>query len=299
MAVTLTNDIARMLDIQNKKVYFDNYNSYPKEYPGFCKTVSSTQQTEKYDTVGNLKSAESIPEGDSIKYGKIEQAYQTTIKNGKAGNGFEVSLEAFVYDQFKVNSETKSRELANTMKDKEETDAVYWIDNAETVNLADGVPLASNSRPCFNAPGVFNDTLATASSLTNPENHKAMMNMFHAFKNHQGRPLPSWATNGLTHAVNMFTIEEVYQSSNKAQEISNTKNVLGKLDWSYSHYMTSQTAWMMWDKKLDHIIFQEFSMNQSDYDVDRIHTHNYYWNMLSLYGIGAINNVGVVYNAGV
>ena len=56
MATTVTNDISRMLDIQNKKVYFDVYNNnYPSEYPGFTNIKKSTQQTEKYDTVGNLK----------------------------------------------------------------------------------------------------------------------------------------------------------------------------------------------------------------------------------------------------
>ena len=42
--------------------------------------------------MSNLKSAEIKVEGDSISYGSVEQAYQTTITNQTVANGYAVTL---------------------------------------------------------------------------------------------------------------------------------------------------------------------------------------------------------------
>jgi len=297
MAYTITADISRMLLAGQKEIFTRNMEAYPIEYPNFTTRKDSNKQTETYDSMGNLKAATQKVEGDKINYGKVTQAYQTSITNYTWANGYEVSLEATKYDLYGVINSVKAKELARTMRELEETNAVYYIDNAASVNLADGVPLASNSHPLVDSAS-YNDTYATAATIADPDNHTAMINMFYDFKNHAGGPMKCTPKKALTHFVNQLTVEEIYGSVNKASEMSNTKNVLPKIQFTYSTYMSSRTAWMMWDTSFEHIIMQWFMGTDFDSDTDKIYTKNMYFNAIAMYNTGCLPNIGIVYNAG-
>jgi len=298
MAYNVTSDISRMIVAGQKEIFMDNFDNYPLEYPSFTTEKSSNKQTETYDSMGNLKSAEVKVEGDSIAYGKVDQAYQTSIKNLTVANGYAVTIEAQKFDLYGVINSIKAKELARTMRVKEEETAVYWIDNATAVNLADGVPLASNSHPLVNS-ALTNDTLATAASIADPDSHQTAINMFYDFKNHQGKVQKCVAKKGLTHAKNMFAVEEVYKSINKAIEDTNTKNVLPNIQFCYSTYMSSTTAWMLWDTDYEHVLMQWFMKTEFDQDEDKINTKNLYLNAIAMYNSGCLVPMGLIYNAGV
>lgn len=297
MAFTMTDDISRMLLAGQKEIFLRNMESYPLEYTRFTTKKTSNKETETYDSMGNLKAATQKIEGDAISYGKVRQAYQTSITNKTWANGYEHTMEAMEYDLYGVINSAKAKELARTMRDLEETNAIYWIDNATSVNLADGVPLASNSKPLRDSAAT-NDTLATSSSLADPDNHKTMINMFYDFLNHAGGYMKARPNRGFTHYANQLTIEEVYRSMNKAQEFSNTKNTLPSISWSYSTYINSTTAWMMWDSSYEHVLFQWFKKTNFDNDYDKRYTKNMYFNAISMYQTGCLPNIGIVYNPG-
>lgn len=297
MPYTMTADISRMIEAGQKEIFMDNFNAYPIEYTQFTTEKSATKKTETYDSMGNLKAAEEKIEGGSINYGKVTQAYQTSITNKTWANGYEVSLEATKYDLYGCINSIKAKELARTARELEETQAVYYIDNADSVNLADSVPFASLSKPLMDSASL-NVSLATAATIADPDNHKTMVNMFYAFKNHTGGPMVARATNGITHFVNQMTVEEVYGSINKAQEMSNTKNVLQKINWCYSTYMSSQTQWGMWDNRYEHMLMQWFMKTQFGNDEDKIYTKNLYFNFISMFNVGCLPNIGFVWNMG-
>lgn len=293
----MTDDISRMLLAGQKEIFTRNLNAYPLEYPKFTTSKSASKETETYDSIGNLKSASQKVEGDVISYGKIRQAYQTSITNKTWANGYEFTYESMAYDLYGVINSAKAKELSRTMRELEEKNAIYWIDNAQTVNLADGVPLASNSKPLRDSADT-NDTLATGSNIADPDNHKTIINMFYSFKNHAGGYMKARPNRGLTHYVNQLTVEEVYKSMLKPQEMSNTKNTLPSISWSYSTYMNSQDAWLMWDSSFEHVLFQWFQKTQFDNDYDKRYTKNMYFNAMAMYQTGALPNIGIVYNPG-
>jgi hypothetical protein len=298
MGYTMTSDVSRLVVEGQKEIFTKNFDPFPIEYPDFVTMKKSTKQTETYDTVGNLGSASVKPEGDAISYGKIRQAYQTSITNRTIANGFEVTMEAVKYDLYNVVNSAKAKELARTMREKEETEAIAEWDNAFTTNLADGVPLFTNSRPCIDAIGTLNDTLATASSLTIPENHKTMIKMFSNFVNHAGGRIKAYPNKGMTHVQNMMDIEEIYMSSNKANEISNTKNSLPKIKWVYSTYLNDTNAWFMWDDKFENVLFQNYMDTVFDSDEDKISTKNMYLNAVAIYRCGTLPAIGAIGNQG-
>ena len=298
MAYTVTSDISRMLEVGLKEVFTKNFDAFPLEYTNFVTEKSSNKQTEKYDSVGNLKKAGEKVEGDSISYGTIEQAYQTSIQNRTVANGFAVTMESLKYDLYSVLEGARAKELARTMRVAEEERAIKRFDEAFTVNLADGVPLCSNSKPLKNLPGSFNDTLATASSLTNPENHKSAIKQFSDFKNHRGGYMKTFPNKGLTHIQNMMDIEEIYGSDKKANEISNTKNSLPKIKWDYSTYLADTNAWFLYDSAFEHVLFQWFEKTMFEMDKDIINTKNHYFNAIAIYETGVLPNIGIVGNQG-
>ena len=298
MAYIITSDISRMIEAGQKEIFTGNYDPYPIEYPSFTAEKKATKQTETYDSMGNLKEASEKPEGDSITYGKVKQAYQTSITNKRWANGIAHTLEAIKYDLYGVVNSAKASELARTMRELEEVNAVYWVDNAFTVNLADGVPMCSDSKPLVDVAGTYNDSLATASSLKDPDNHQTMINMFFDFKNHQGGKMKRKPTKGLSHYKNMLTIEEIYKSAQKAGEFSNTKNVLPPIKWDYSTYMSDENAWFMYDGSYQYILFQWFKKTWFGKDEDKTNTYNVYLNALAMYQTGCLPTPGIVGNQG-
>lgn len=297
MAYTITSDISRFLEVGLKEVFTKNFEPFPIEYPAFTTAKAANKQTEKYDSVGNLKAAEVKVEGDAITYGKVTQGYQTTITNRTVANGFAISLESLKYDQYGVGKMAEAKELARTMREAEELRAILRLDNAFTTALADGQALCANAKPLLNSV-LTNDTLATAASLKTPENHKTAIKMFADFKNHAGGKMKSYPNKGLTHVQNMMDIEEIYGSANKANEISNTKNSLPKISFDYSTYLTSTTAWFLRDTKFDHVLFQTFLATVTEMDIDVINTKNHYFNAIAMYETGVLPNIGIVGNAG-
>ena len=300
MATTLTSDISRMLEAGCTDVFTANFDTYPREYPGFTTAKKADKETMIYDSMGNIGAAEIKTEGSSIPYRKIVQAYQTTVSMKTITNGISFSIEALNYDLYKVTAEARAKELARTMVDFEEERCIRWVNNATSASyaLADGQPLATNSRALKNTAGVFNDTYATASSLKTPENHKTMIKMFADFKTHANTPMKSYPTSGLTHRYNMADIEEIYQSDRKANEFSNTKNSLPSISWTYSTYMTDTNAWMMWDGRFEHIINVKFKDTDTNSYEDVKDTLNFYYNAVAMYETGCLPNIGIVYNDG-
>ncbi len=299
MAKTLMNDIARMLDVDISDIFTENFESYPIEWPEFVTEKKATKLVMKYDSMGNIDVASIKTESDKIQYRKIGQAYQTTCTMKTIANGIAFSMEAKEFDQYAVTSESQSKELARTMREFQENRVIRWYDNVTTAAyaLADGAVWATNSRPCKNSAST-NDTYATASSLKTPENHKTMIKMFADFKNHAGGKMKSYPTDGLTHRYNMGDIQEVYQSDKKANEFSNTKNILEGIKWHYSTYISSTTAWTMYDRRFPNLLFVRYSGIQKNSFEDVKDTLDFYYNVHEIYDTCVLPNIGWVYNAG-
>lgn len=296
MAYTMTSDISRMIVAGQKEIYTDNYDAYPVEYADIVTFKDGVQKTETFDSMGSLPGVQEKQEGGAIQYGKVSQAYQTSVTSKTWSDGFEVTLEAVKFDRYGVINSAKAKELANRMREGEEERAALRFDNAFTTALADGQALFTNSRPCFNAPGVTNDTLTTG-PLT-PANVKTAVQMFANFKNHLGKPKKADPTDLITHKYNMLTVEEILKSTQIAYEQSNTKNVLPGLKPVYNSYIASQTAWAVRDRKIDHILFVWWMKTEFGNDEDKINTKNLYLNAIAMYETGVLPNIGIVGSAG-
>jgi hypothetical protein len=296
MSYIQRSDISRMLEEGQKEIFMENLNSFVTQYPSFTTEKTSNKAAETYDSIGNLKAASEKVEGGDITYGKVTQAYQTTITNKTWTNGLEYTYEAVKDDLYGCINSVRAKELAHTMRNLEEETAIGWLDNAFATALADGKVLCANDHPCKDAAGVTNDTLTTGA--LSPANLKTGLQMFSRFKNHAGKPMTAHANRLITHEVNMFTVQEILKSQLQANEVSNTINVLPSLQQVYLRFLSSETAWFLEDTNFTHIIFQWRERTGFAADQDNIRTKNYYFNALARYNCGALPNIGIVGSAG-
>lgn len=268
MAYTQLSQISRGIVLGVNDWFTANFEAYAVQYPQYTKTINSTLETEKYDSMANLAPVTEMAEGANFNYGSVEQAYETQVQNKKFGGGIQFTLESLAYDKYQLLIEAKAKELMHIIRDKEEELGVKAYDEAFTVNLADGVPLCDNSHPLYNVAGTFNDTLITG-ALT-PDNVKLATQQFTTFKNHQGKPMRAFPDQLMTHEYNMITVEEILNSRNKAYEFSNTENKLPALRPAYSRFLTSFTAWFLRDTKFDHSVIQFYQghRNKMDWEED-------------------------------
>ncbi len=299
MSRTMTNDISRFLEAGIDDIYTENFQKFPKEYDKYTTQKTSEKKVAKFDSVGNLQAAQEKIEGNAIQYGKIEQAYQTTCTMKTWANGFQYTMESERFDQYDVILQARAKELARTMLDLAEDNAVYWLDNADNaaVTLADGVPWLSNSHPLKNCGSKYNDTLATG-ALSNPDNVKTALNMFNGFYNHAGGKMKSTAKRIITHKNNMWTVEEIFGSDKKAYESSNTKNVLPPVDRVYLNYLANQNYWFLEDTDYEHELFVRNMDVKIEADRDIINTKDYYVNAVEIYNTCVVPNIGFVGSTG-
>ena len=300
MAITSYADISRMVVAGQKQVYDTYDKSIPREYPGYTAPKTATKWTETYDSMGNLQAGYEHFENTKLTYGKVAQAYQTSCETRIWANGFAHTEVAIAADLYGVINSVKASELAQTMIDLEEERAVYWLNYAfATEALADSAYLCSDTHPCKDAAGTYNDTLTTGA--LSYDTLKAAVKQFVLFKNHAGRPITSTPRRLITHAYNQTEVDEILGSANVPHEISNTKNVLPKLTPVYLHYLDSQTAWFLEDPRYEHVLFQTLAgyglkFENAENKVDN--PGDIYINARAYYNTCALPNVGIVGSVG-
>lgn len=300
MSVTQLSDISRFIVAGVDDIFTTNWEAYPTQYPQYTTAKKATKETMIYDSVGNLAPAVEMQESQAFSFNKISQAWQTTIKMKQIGNGYSVSLKARKYDLYGAVEESKIKELAHTMRDKEEEEAIQPWNDAFTVNLADGAPMCSNSKPLYNLPGQFNDTLATGActGVSGYDNIKAGVKMFSQFKNHQGKPKKCSPSKIFTNEINMMDLEEVLEAKMKPFEMSNTPQKLPKLIPVYSRWLTSETAWFLIDDMYNPVYRHVHTGITMDWE-ENFQNKDLEGTIYELIGTGALQNTfGVVGSQG-
>jgi Mu-like prophage major head subunit gpT len=283
---TMRADISRAMYIGTKEVFKRNLKKAPNEqWKGYATIKNSNKMEEKYDSIGNLKAAHVKAEGEAVQYGKIEQAYLTTIRNETVANGLQVSMESKEDDQWAVISDAKAMELIRTMQDlREESVAAIW-NEVETSVSADGKYYADDDHPLVNSASVNDNLLAGAFSI---DNYKDAVNMFNAWKNHAGKRFPTSPTALLCNRDRQFYVMQMLKSANQPFEQSNTKNVVPQLKTIFSTYLSALPVHIL-DETIDSCVLQRRKGIQTEYDYDKRSTFNWYFNVHERYKAGMIN----------
>lgn len=308
MATTYRSDISEFLYLGLKEVFIKALQTPRYTYWDKCThQKTSDKYQEFYETVGNVKPADTTSESASIKYGKIMQGYKTTVTNIKVTNGLQVSLEAMEDDLYNVINTAKTSELVRTMDTARERNVAATWNGVFTNTGADGVFNASASHPLVNSASL-NDNLA--SGAITPDNLVSARNKFNHIYNQSGELFDTTPTHLLTHSDKMYQVMAILESDLRALELSNTKNTLGEimpgLKPLFNKYLTMNTTtgvapWHLIDMTLDGagVIFQKRKGVTTDYYLDKKDTLDFYFNVHERYqsavispGYGFVSSLG-------
>jgi len=279
-------DIARAMYVGTKEVFKKNIqNMAEQEWKRACTIKTSNKAQETYDTVGNLKPAHEKAEEGTVEYGKIEQAYRTTIVNKTWANGISVTMEAKEDEQWNLIPEAKVNELARTMTQlRERKVAEVWDDSATAVG-GDGVAFASNSHPLLHSASVNDNLLAGVLDFTN---YDTAVQMFNDWKSHWGEVFHTSADTILMHRNYQTQYQALVQSNLVPFESSNTKNTIPQLKAVFNRYISELPVFFL-DSSIDTAVMQKRKGLVSEYDYDKRFTFNFYFNVHERYETGMIN----------
>lgn len=287
--LTKRADIARAMYLGTKEVFMDNLKKQPTEqWKSYATEKKSDKKEETYDSVGNLKPAAVKPEGDAIEYGKIQEAYKTTVVNETVANGFSVTMEAEEDEKWGVIPEVKVSELARTMISKRELAVAEVWDNVTTAVGADGVPYASNIHPLLNDPTKRNDNLIE--DTFDIDSYQDGVKRFNHWLNHYGDKFFTTPSAILAHRDRQTNIFAMLQSTLLPFEasITNTKNTIPQLKTIFSSYIAELPVHIL-DEGIDSAIFQRRKKITDGYYYDVKDTFNFYYNTHERYKAAMIN----------
>lgn len=285
--VTNRSDIARAMFLGTKEVFMENLKKQPSEqWRAYATVKSSDKMQEDYDSVGNLKPAEVKSEGESFDYGKIEEAYKTTVKNETIVNGFSVTMEAKEDEKWGVVPEVKVNELIRTMISKREQEVAKVWDNVTSTISADGKAYAAVDHPLVNDETKFNNNLV--SDAFDMDSYQMAVNRFNHWYNHYGDKFFTTPSAILAHRDRQTYIFAMLQSQLLPFEESNTKNTIPQLKTIFSSYIHALQVHIL-DESIDSAIFQQRKNFVHEYDYDKRSTFNFYFNVHERYKAAMIN----------
>ena len=254
---TKINDIKRMTEAGTTLV-FNAAAKMPqrKYYEQIVTKKQEIKQIGKYDSLGNLGAAYKKTPGDAHVFGKINQAYQTTITSETYGNGVEADLETLEFDLENVVKTTFGTPLIRTLVTQKERLVADAYNNAFTNTGADGVAIISASHPLVNSGSVNNNLITGAFT---PDKFIEAKNRFNAIYDHAGEFFDTMPTHLLIHPNKLYYALQVLQSQLMAFELSNTKNVTNDVmpvkivtnKYLSFNNSTGVSPWYLLDKTMD------------------------------------------------
>lgn len=287
MTLTTRADIARAMYLGTKEVFMKNLKKQLEEqWKSYATVKNSDKMEETYDSVGNLKPAEVKAEGESVNYGKIEQAYETTVKNETIANGFSVTMEAQEDEKWGLVPEVKVNELIRTMISKREISVAKTWDDVQTSISADGKAYAAHDHPLLNDAAHTNDNLVEAEF--DIKSYEEACNKFNHWYNHYGDKFFTTPSAMLLHRDRQTYAMAMLQSQLVPFEQSNTKNTIPQLKLIFSSYINSLQVHIL-DQTIDSAIFQRRKGLKDGYHYDVKDTFNFYYNVHERYKAAMIN----------
>lgn len=225
----------------------------PQFWQELVTVVPSDNYEERFESVGNIKNAEDVAEGEAIGTDQVSWLYTTSIVPTKHGNGFEATEEAIEDSKGGFVNMTRATQLLASLVTKKEKHVAdtYYAGFAATG--ADGVYVFHASHPLEKSASL-NDNLA--SGAISPDNLKSAINHFNTIYDQSGRIMFTAPTHLVLHKDYQFTIAEILQSALIAFELSNTKNVISAVSPMrvvlnpYLYKSGAVSPWYLLDKNL-------------------------------------------------
>lgn len=256
MAIISAN-MANLYDARINKAFYSYLELFPEEYTNWCEMMSSTKQYEKVALYGELPMPPALGEYEDATETAFQQGPVRTWTHVKYGFKLIASEESLEDELFPVIEDT-AKSMGTAMRHRIETQGVYDLDNAFTVNTVGAADTASETL-CATSHATFTGAAGAAQS-NNPTTDVTLgadslwagVDNFATLNDHQGNPIRAIPRKVIIPPAYERTIIEILKSVEVPYKSTNEINAIRTrgLDYVISHYLASTTAWFLTtDKK--------------------------------------------------
>ncbi len=232
---------------------------------------TSSRFREQTTGISGLPLANLTPEGTSVSYEQLLQAFDKTYTHSKYTLGWQISEEALDDDQ-DGPLKNASRALGRSMRTTRNTIAWNVFNfGFTTEQTPDGVSLFDASHPLLEGGvgGVFSNTVSADLDLTSLEN---ALNPFRDMRDHRNLLIEMEPAN-LVHPPELeWIIREILRSPDKPTTANRSINpVMGELNPIMVKYLTGATDWFITTTPGEHAVMfftRQESTFQTDTDFD-------------------------------
>lgn len=250
MATITTGTFSKALWPGINAWYGKAYDEWPVEHTALFDQYKSRKAFEEDVGVSGFGLLSVKPEGSAINYDTEIQGFITRYTHTVYASGFIITREMFEDDQYDVVGERRSKALAMSVRQTQETVAANVYNRAFTTgyNGGDGVTLLNTAHP--NAVGgTWSNTPSTSVNISEAALEQACIDISR-FTNDRGLKIQVTPRSIIIPPEQMFTVERILKSQYRVGTANNDINALmsmGKFPEGVkvNHYLTSTTAWFV------------------------------------------------------
>lgn len=246
MTVTRSN-FANLLAPGLATVYFNEFNSYEKEWPKLVKQRDSKKSIEEDQLVVGLGIMNQKTEGASVAYEDIAQGYKTTYTHTTFAKAIRITEEMYEDDLYDVMNDMSSA-LARSAHQRMEVDAANILNNAfsTTTGLgADGVSLI-NSSHTLSVGGTQSNALSASADLDASSLQEAIQ-VIETAADERGLNVALTPKLLVVPPALQWTAYELLKSEFKPGTADNEENALKSkgMQFVVNHFLTDTDAWFV------------------------------------------------------
>ena len=253
-----------------RKVFVDDYNELPADYPMVFNVETSTKAFEDDLVMAGLPIAVFKPEGEEIAFDRPVFRGKVRYLHAGYGLGYEITQEAVEDDQYAALNSQGATNLARSVREAESVSAWNILNNSFTsVTTYDGQPLVSATHTGIGGL-TFANTPAAPEDLSTAALKSATERFFN-MQNDRGLRVSLMAKNLIVPVGNWWIAQEILGTqvvlgsfgnvsapdatsetgSITSNDAKNVVTMMGLMPMK-SPYLTDQDAWWLTADKSQH-----------------------------------------------
>lgn len=227
--------------------FFEAWEEEPEQWSKYLRAETSNQHNETYQSFAGTAKWQTKNEMQNAQQDTFNLA--NLIVTEFQPYGVEIILSREDIDDQKYNETAEmTADAGRAGRNTVETNAVGVLDNAFTVAQYDGQYMIDSDHQYYKT-GLAGTQTNLASGAITDTNVKAGLNLFNTINDESGKRIVMRPNKFITHMDNQWTVATVFQSALRSATANNDKNVLPDLEFVYSNFMASTTAWFLQAKQ--------------------------------------------------
>jgi hypothetical protein len=229
------------------ETFFEAWDEEPEEWPKYLRNETSNQHNETYQSYAGISNWKPKAEMQNAQQDTFNLADLIVTEHTPFGVEVVLSREMIADSKYDEVMEM-TRDAGHAGRNTVEENSATVLDNAFTVDQYDGEPMCSASHP-YRKTGVSGVQTNLASGALSDTNIKAGINLFNSLNDEAVKRIRMRPNKLITHANNQWDVATIFESSLRSGTANNDKNVLPSMEFVYSTFMASQTAWFLQSKQ--------------------------------------------------